>query len=68
MSNQLQRILSTKQASEFLGLATSTLEKDRITGRLGIPFLKLGRRVAYDLRDLEAWIDRHRRTSTSEVA
>lgn len=61
------RRLNTPQAAEFLGLAAATLERDRVTGRLGIPYLKLGRRVLYDRSDLEAWLDRRRRAHTSDA-
>lgn len=66
MTLQLNRRLTTAQAADFLGLSKATLEKDRVVGRLEIPFLKLGRRVLYDVSDLEAWMARHRRAHTSD--
>lgn len=49
------------------GLSVSTLNKLRLTGG-GPPYLKLGRRVAYDLADLDAWLGSKRRRSTSDAA
>jgi hypothetical protein len=63
-----RRLLSTREGAEYLNLGESTLEKDRITGRLGIPYVKLGKRVAYDPVMLDEWIAKRRRTSTSQAA
>jgi len=53
-------------AAALTGLSTSTLNKLRLTGG-GSPYLKLGRRVLYDVSDLEAWMSSKRRRSTSEA-
>lgn len=66
MNALLIRRLNTPQAAQYLGLAPATLEKDRVNGLLAIPYLKLGRRVVYDIEDLEAWVARHRRMHTSD--
>ena len=58
--------LTTPQAAAFVGLGVSSLEKLRVTGG-GPAFLKIGRRVVYDTVDLEQWLAKHRRSSTSEV-
>ena len=58
--------LTTPQAAGFLGLGVSSLEKLRVTGG-GPAFLKIGRRVVYDARDLERWLAKHRHSSTSEI-
>ncbi len=55
-----RRILRTPEAAEYLGLSTSTLEKNRVAGE-GPRFIRLGgRAVGYDLRDLDAWLDQQR--------
>lgn len=51
------RKLDTAEAAQYVGLATSTLITDRCTRRLGIPYLKLGRKVLYRQRDLDQWIE-----------
>ena len=57
--------LTTAQAAEFLGLATTTLEKYRCFGG-GPRYLKLGRAVRYRLADLDEWMGRRAAFSTSD--
>jgi predicted DNA-binding transcriptional regulator AlpA len=60
------RILRTRDAAVYIGLAASTLEKKRLTGA-GPAFVRLGgRAVGYDIRVLDAWLERQQRTSTSD--
>lgn len=61
------RLLRTPEAAALLGLSKHTLNKMRIRGD-GPPFLRLGdRAVAYDPRDIEAWMQERRRKSTSDL-
>ena len=57
--------LNVKAAARYIGLSASTLNKFRVFGG-GPVFLKLGRRVAYDLADLDTWLSARRRRSTSD--
>lgn len=59
--------LVENDAAKVLGLAVATLQKYRVTGG-GPAFMKLGRAVRYDPRDLEEWKAARRVRSTSEVA
>ena len=59
------RKLPVSEAASFLGLSKSTLDKLRISGG-GPTYLQLGRRVLYDVADLEAWLSSRRRSSTSD--
>jgi excisionase family DNA binding protein len=59
------RLMSVQEAANFLGLSVSTLNKMRLSGN-GPPYMKLGRRVLYDPRDLEAWSAERRRSHTSD--
>lgn len=59
--------LAVKAASLHIGLSVSTLNKLRVFGG-GPVFLKLGRRVAYDVADLDAWLATKRRRSTSDAS
>jgi len=61
------RKLTVREAAAHLRLSKSHLDKLRLAGG-GPAYLKLGRRVVYDLRDLETWAEGSRRTSTSEAA
>lgn len=47
-------------AAEAIGVKAPTLEKDRRTGHLGIPYVKAGRRVLYCLSDLRTWLKEQR--------
>lgn len=58
-------LLTTQEASEYLGLAVSTLNKWRVYGN-GPQFIKLGRAVRYRLEDLTAFATACSRLSTSE--
>ena len=59
------RFLRTKEAAEFLSLSARTLEKHRTYGT-GPAFKKLGGRVVYAIADLQAWVDRGLKASTSD--
>ena len=58
-------LLKQREAALALRISERTLERSRVTG-LGPRFVKAGRRVLYDLADLEAWITARKRSSTSE--
>ncbi len=64
-STEHHRKLNSPEAAEYLGISVSTLSKRRVDGD-GPKYLKLGRRVVYDTRDLDAWLDTRRRASTAD--
>jgi predicted DNA-binding transcriptional regulator AlpA len=56
--------MRTRNAAEYLGIATSTLAKMRIRGD-GPRYAKAGRRiVVYDKNDLALWLQERLRLST----
>lgn len=61
-------MFTTKQASAWLKISESTLEKFRLYGG-GPRYIKAGRgsqsRVVYDPADLRDWVEEHKRASTS---
>ncbi|MBX3525822.1 MAG: helix-turn-helix domain-containing protein [Rhodoblastus sp.] len=59
------RYLRTPEAARFLGLSGRTLEKHRTYGT-GPAYRKLGGRVVYSLDDLQAWVGRGTKISTSD--
>lgn len=62
------RLLTTAEAAEFLGVSKAFLERDRWAGAR-VQFIKIGSRaVRYRLSDLDNYIERQVRRSTSEVA
>jgi predicted DNA-binding transcriptional regulator AlpA len=63
----IKRVLRTPQAAEYVGLSASTLEKFRLTGN-GPTYQKAGPKiVVYRVEDLDAWLNSHRRRSTSDT-
>lgn len=54
------------EAASHLKVSKSWLDKKRLTGG-GPPFMKFGRRVVYDMGDLEKWAAANRRHHTAEV-
>lgn len=61
-----QRLLTTNQAAERLGLSRRTLESWRLTGN-GPQFRRIGPRlVRYDSVDLQAFVDAQVQRSTSD--
>jgi predicted DNA-binding transcriptional regulator AlpA len=51
--------LRPARAAEYLGIAKSTLARKRRSGE-GPAFIRLGRVIVYDTRDLDAWLAAHR--------
>ena len=61
------RLLRTRDASRYCGLAKSTMEKLRCTGG-GPNFCRRGKAVYYDIRDLDEYLSNLPRFgSTSEA-
>ena len=53
---ETKKLLSRKEAAEHLGVKTQTLAAWHVTGRYGLPVVKVGRSVRYRLADLERWL------------
>lgn len=53
------RLLTDAEVARFRGGSTATLARDR-WANTGIPFLKLGRKVAYRAGDVLAWVESRR--------
>ena len=62
-----KRMLRTRDAARYVGLAESTMEKLRLTGG-GSRFVRLGKTVVYDPADLDAWLEANKRRSTTDRA
>jgi len=65
-ATELQRLLTTKEAAEFLGVKPNTLEVWRSTQRYDIPHIKVGASVRYRPLDLVDWIDSQRQGGSLE--
>jgi excisionase family DNA binding protein len=59
------RKFSRTEAAEYLGISARTLEGWAVRGG-GPRMLRLGSRVVYRRRDLEAWLATRERTSTTD--
>lgn len=57
MQDQLKRWCDTIQAAKYINCSESLLEKDRVYGLLKIPFSRIGRRIVYDLHDLDRYLE-----------
>lgn len=57
-------LFDQKQTAEYLGVATRTLEKWRVTGE-GPPYVKMGR-ILYEKKDLDAFVADHKFRHTSD--
>ncbi len=61
----LKTYVDTNQLAAQTGIAASTWEKRRLSGDTP-PYLKIGKRVLYDLETAHKWLAAHVRTSTSD--
>jgi predicted DNA-binding transcriptional regulator AlpA len=50
-------LLTEAEAAAFLRLARQTLASDRVTGRLSIPYCRLGRSIRYPKGEVSSWRD-----------
>lgn len=57
-------LMTTETTAQLLGCTARKLEADRIKGG-GIPYIKVGRSVRYNMIDIEGYIRRNTYTSTS---
>jgi len=51
------KLLTRREAAEFLGVKPQTLATWHITGKYNLPVVKVGRSVRYRLADLERWLE-----------
>jgi predicted DNA-binding transcriptional regulator AlpA len=54
-----RQYLSSSQVSSLTGFALTTLSVWRRTGK-GPAFIRVSRKVLYDRRDVDSWLDAHR--------
>jgi predicted site-specific integrase-resolvase len=55
-------LLNTEEVAEMLGIASHTLAVWRSEGRTDLPYIKIGRSVRYEMRDILAYLDAQRVT------
>ena len=59
-------LITQSQLAEMLSVSQRTLERWRVEG-FGPQFAKAGRRILYRLADVEQWLERSVRSSTSHL-
>lgn len=60
-----KRILTDREASQYIGMSASWLRQARVTGNPDAPpFLKMGRSVRYLIGDLDQWLFQKRQYNT----
>lgn len=60
---QSDDLLNEIAAAEILDVRPGTLSVWRSTGRYGIPFIKVGRKVRYSRAALQAWLETRTRSN-----
>ena len=58
--------VDSNTAANLLNSTNASLEKDRATGHMGVPYVKAGRRVIYRLADLDSWLTANRIVPSSQ--
>jgi hypothetical protein len=62
----IEQLLTTKALAPKIGVTEGALAKWRLSGE-GPRFIRVQRRIAYDPRDVQEWLDARRVGSTSQV-
>ena len=57
--------LNVRAAALYIGVSKSFLDQLRIRGG-GPPYIKIGQKVLYDVRDLDRWIEERKFKSTAD--
>lgn len=68
MANNTSELLRTAETAAILGIGKSTLDQDRLYGRLGLPFVRLGRSIRYRRTDVEAYLQNLKAFTSTSVA
>ncbi len=67
MSAHIEPLLSTDETAAIFGITRGRLEAWRVAGK-GPRFLKWGRAIRYDRKDVTDWIEAQKVASTSEYS
>jgi hypothetical protein len=63
---EIVTLLTPRELAEHLHCSERTLERRRLVGD-GPPFVKIGQKIHYPLREFEKWLADNTRCSTSEA-
>ncbi|NCC52636.1 MAG: DNA-binding protein [Spartobacteria bacterium] len=59
------KYLTEQQLAELTGRSVKSWQRDRIRGG-GVPFIRCGGKILYDMEDVSAWMNSRKYSSTSE--
>ena len=65
-NTQMMDLISPEVLAEKLDINTATLATWRHTGRHNLPFIKVGRKVMYRVKDVEHWLNSRTMQHTHE--
>lgn len=54
-----QGLMTNQEAATYLGTTVDSLNSMRCSGRIVIPFVRLGSRIRFRKKDLDAWIEQN---------
>jgi excisionase family DNA binding protein len=62
MKNQgiKKRLYTVSEAADYLGRSVNAIREMQWAGKL--PYIKDGKRILFDIRDMDSWIESHRQT------
>ena len=66
MKNIQEKLLTRKEAADFLGIQENTLAVWATNKRYQLPFYKVGRLVKYKISDLEKFIQENQKGGCNE--
>ena len=52
-----KRLLNLEEAAKYMGLAPQTVRNRIFERTFPVGFCRLGRKIVFDVRDIDAWID-----------
>ncbi|MEK7800978.1 MAG: helix-turn-helix domain-containing protein [Pseudomonadota bacterium] len=56
----MDRLLTPQEVALALGIQSKTLTRWRMK-KIGVPFIRIGRTIRYDLKDVTEWMETHTR-------
>lgn len=65
MKENIQPLLSQKEAAAYLGTSVSVLNTWRHHNRHDIPFIRFGRNIKYRQSDLDDWLNKNTQNKVS---
>ena len=59
----MERLITPKELSNILGVSESTLAVWRTQKTYPLPYVKVGGRIRYDLKDIDIWLENRKRNA-----